>query len=179
MNSPPGCCCIRTNGSRQERAFRDTLTGMTGIDRWSSGVSRPVLDERARRDWLSAVHDALRATTPPGRVQGEVREPGPGWNYYAIVVQIDDQSLRLVLNAAARLVACAYDEGSGALRPLRFREVPNPEAFVAAGFSVTSVEDLTAQIRHEHIVALSPDEQADVSYHRPETVGDLLFNWFD
>lgn len=153
---------------------------MTGINGWGMGMSRPVLDAATSRKWLGAVHGAMRATTPHGRVLGEVREPGPGWNYYSVLVDTaGDQRRRLLLNAAAGLVACALDERSPAVGPLHFCEVPSPEVFLAAAFRVASVDEMDSQLRPEHVAALSPDEQADVDYHQPGTVGDVLFNWFD
>jgi hypothetical protein len=153
---------------------------MTVIEGWGAGVSRPWLDDTSGREWLGAVHRALRAEAPPGRVLGEVREPGPGWNYYSVRIRTGhDLPHLLLLNAAARLVACASEEDSRTFGPLHFREVPGPEVFAAAGFHVASRGDLETQLRPEHIAALGPDEQSDIGYHRPDTVGDVLFNWFD
>lgn len=152
---------------------------MTEIDSWGPGVSRPLLNEPIRRAWLGAAHRALRATRPPGLVLGEDREPGAGWNYYSVLINDGGHRRRLLLNAAARLVACAHDDGSPAVGPLRFCEVPIPEVFAAEGFQVASVELMTSDLRPEYVAALSSDEQADVAYHRPHRVGDVLFNWFD
>jgi hypothetical protein len=113
-------------------------------------------------------------------VRGKDRQPGPGWNYYSVLIDIGDgQPQRLLLNAIARLVACASDEDSPALGPLRFCEVPSAEVFAAKGFHVASVDEMSSELRPEHIAALSADEQADIAYHRPDKVGDILFNWFD
>lgn len=127
---------------------------MTEIDGWGPGVSRQLLDEPVRRAWLDAAHRALRAARPPGLVLGEDRAPGPGWNYYSVLIDVGDHRSRLLLNAAAKLVACANDDGSSAVGSLRFCEVPNPEVFAAEGFQVASVELMTSDLQPEHVAAL-------------------------
>lgn len=84
-----------------------------------------------------------------------------------------------MLNAAANLVACAHDDESPTVGPLAFCKVPHLEIFVAEGFQVVSVDLMTSGLRTDDVAALGADEQAEITYHRPDRVGDVLFNWFD
>jgi hypothetical protein len=59
------------------------------------------------------------------------------------------------------------------------RLVPCPEVFAAARFQVASPDELQSRLRSEQVVALDPDERADVEHHRPDTVGEVLSNRFD
>ncbi len=39
--------------------------------------------------------------------------------------------------------------------------------------------ELNVALTAEHLRELAEDERRDVAYHRPDRIGDLLFNWFD
>jgi hypothetical protein len=152
---------------------------MSAIDATSEGIDGLVDDETARA-WASAVHEWIRGQSGGGRLVGGVRVPGPGWNYYAVRVQLAGGSvLRLLLNAAIGLVAASDDEGVPEFGPLRFREVPSSEVFEVRGWRVATAAQLTAELREGDLSALPERQRKDVLYHRPTRVGDLLFNWFD
>lgn len=136
------------------------------------------LDDARRRVWLQGVHHLLRDRG--GRVVGEVVDPGPGSNYYAVRVELErGRRLRILLNAPAALVGAAEDSADPDSGPLQFRAVPEPDAFTALGLGVAAVECLREPLREEHCAAFTRNERRAVTYHRPTTVGDLLFNWFD
>ena len=107
---------------------------MTDLEGLSTGVTLPRVDEGLRRQWIAVAHEVLRSATPSGRVIGEAHEPRAGRNYYSVLVDLGSgQRQRLLLNASARLVACAVDANSPQGGPLKFCAVPGAEAFAAAG----------------------------------------------
>jgi hypothetical protein len=148
------------------------------IDTVTSDAVAGAVDENMARLWLGAVHASLR--TVGGSVTGSVRPPGPGWNYYRVRVE-DAQGavVRILLNAAVGIVAASSDEGVPDLGPLRFVEVPGPDSYQQGAFTVADAVTLSAALRPEHLRDLTDPQRADVEYHRPDSVGDLLFNWFD
>ncbi|MEQ7008521.1 hypothetical protein ABN028_20315 [Actinopolymorpha sp. B17G11] len=135
------------------------------------------IDDDMARAWLSAVHASLRSLG--GAIAGPVRPPGPGWNYYRVRVEPKGQVVRILLNAAVGLVAASSDDGVPENGPLEFGEVPAPGSYRQAGLAVADADVLRAPLRPEHVERLSDLQRADVRYHQPESVGDLLFNWFD
>jgi hypothetical protein len=137
-------------------------------------------DEDLKQRWLGGVHRTLREDRLAGRVLGEVKPPGPGWNYYFVRVQYGDEDpLRILLNAAVGLVAASRDCGVPLWGPLDFCDVPHDQAFRNAGFDVASADALSTPLAYEHTALLTAPQHRDIQYHRPARLGDLLFNWFD
>lgn len=107
--------------------------------------------------------------------------PNPGQNYYSLqLVPLDGMPLRLMLNVAARLVACSEDHDSPGLHVLRtpFQEVPRADLFIIAGFSVADPGELERTVTVDDLANLDPNERRDISYHQATRLGDVLFNWF-
>lgn len=149
------------------------------IDGISPAIVTGGIDDAQGRIWLTCIHSALRDESSSARVLGSMNSPGAGWNYYSVLVgSPEGVRLRMLLNAAGRLVAAANDN-SPAIGPLDFVDIPSPRSFEASGFVVATAEDLNAQLAEQHMTALSANERDDVDYHRPERVGDLVYNWFD
>ena len=149
------------------------------IGRISPAVVAGAVDEDMARMWLSAVHASLRSAHGAG-VVGQVRPPGPGWNYYRVRVKDDrGRAVRILLNAAAGLVAASADHGVPENGPLDFCEVPELDSYQQVGLTVLHADVLRCLLRPEQVQNLSESQRADVEYHRPKTIGDLLFNWFD
>jgi hypothetical protein len=141
---------------------------------------RGASDEDLRRRWLGGVHRALHEDRRGGRVLGDVKPPGPGWNYYIVRVQYGGgDPLRILLNAAAGFVAASRDRGVPLVGPLDFCDVPHDHAFRSAGFDVASADALSTPLAPEHTALLTEPQHRDIQYHRPARIGDLLFNWFD
>jgi hypothetical protein len=87
--------------------------------------------------------------------------------------------VRLLLNAATKLVAASSDEGVAALGPLSYIDLAESQPFIDAGFAVASASQLSRSLTKPDLDALTEAQRADARYHRPGTVGDLLFNYFD
>lgn len=141
-----------------------------------AGVTTAHVDPAMARTWLATAHQVVRETG--GRVLGPVEPPSVGRNHYRVRVDIDGRRLRLLLNAAAGLVAVAEDVDPHALATV-FRTVPRPDLFTAAGLHVAAPADLEQPLDQGQLTHLNADEQRDIAYHRPARVGDAVFNWFD
>jgi hypothetical protein len=130
--------------------------------------------EDIARPWMAAVHAWARARHHV-KVDGPAVSPGPGRNYYQVRVTQSEGLSVLLLNAPTRVVtASSASEG----RPA-FVELDAPEVFTEAGFVVASPDELHRDVTSQELAALTADQRADVEYHLAQTVGDLLFNWFD
>ena len=113
-----------------------------------------------------------------GSVVGEVEVPDVGRNYYRVAVAYGDDTVTMLMNPAARLVACF--EGN---RPFpanaSFLDVPDEAAFVNAGFSCASASEMEMALREKHLVGLTQEDVEQIRYYRPDRFGDVAFNWFD
>ncbi len=140
------------------------------------GVVFPTLAPDTARDWLSVVHDVARRGH--GRVLGDMDEPRVDRSFYAVPVAFPAGTVTLLLNCAVRVVACVDGD-----RPFpanaTFLDVPSPESFAEAGFEPASPDELTAPLTDADVDLLDEKEAEQVRYHRPNRVGDVLFNWFD
>lgn len=136
-------------------------------------------DDALRRTWLAAVHESARLGAL-SLVADSLTPPGPGRNYYHVVVEAaEGERIRVLLNAAVRLVAASRDADVPADGPLEFCEVPVPESYENVGFRVARPEELSSPLTMERLSGLTGPLRDDVRYHRVSVVGDVLFNWFD
>ena len=121
------------------------------------------------------MHQAAYETA--SRVDGQAQEPGPGRNHYRqTVILADGDRVEILLNAVNWLVACRRDGRPGA----PFVEVPRPDLFELVGLHVATPQDLEqGGLLDNDTAGLSSSERADITYHRPTRVGDVLYNWFD
>lgn len=52
-------------------------------------------------------------------------------------------------------------------------------ADTVAGLHVAAPAGLEEPLTDAHLTQLDASERQDIAYHRPERVGDALYNWFD
>ncbi|SHF87487.1 hypothetical protein [Streptoalloteichus hindustanus] len=154
------------------------MTGKRGAESLLiPGVATASTDSELCAHWLAVVHQVARETE--SRVLGQPTAPGPARNYYEIRVQLGDSDvIRLLLNVPTALVAAADDRAPGELATA-FRPVPRGDLFRHAGLRVAEPSELERPLTHSQTRALSPAERQDIAYHRPDRVGDVVFNWFD
>ncbi|RGC65530.1 hypothetical protein C5N14_28410 [Micromonospora sp. MW-13] len=114
-----------------------------------------------------------------GTVTTPVEEPSVGRNYYWVGVRLrDGVEVSLLFNAAASLVAAAEPQDRHSAT-LMFVDVPAGNSFSEAGLRVATAAELIQPLSDSDLRFLTEDERRDVAYHRPDRLGDLLFNWFD
>jgi hypothetical protein len=103
----------------------------------------------------------------------------PPRNHYRIRVRTaSGKRLRLLLNAINLVVAAASDDDPLTLVP-PFCDVPAEQVFHLYGFRCASGSLLEQPVTQAQLGTLDDDERADVTYHQPDRLGDVLFNWFD
>ncbi|MCW6005241.1 hypothetical protein K1W54_11700 [Micromonospora sp. CPCC 205371] len=140
-------------------------------------MTTPRTDAAVYAMWISAVHQAARETG--ATVAAGVEHPTVGRNHYRIrMTTADGTRLRLLLNAAALLVAAADDTDPDAVTTA-FWTVPGSDLFTDAGLHVAEPAELERPLTDRDATALTPGECKDITYHRPARIGDALFNWFD
>ena len=107
---------------------------------------------------------------------------GPTPNFHLAVLKgrNEKETIAIVCNATFPIVAFAEPPSEGQCS-LTFRD---DERLAAAfrlqgGFEVASASDLSAAVRERELSELGPVEREEVRYWRPQTVGEIVFNWFD
>ncbi|SCF15331.1 hypothetical protein GA0070558_13463 [Micromonospora haikouensis] len=114
-----------------------------------------------------------------GTVTTPVEEPAAGRNCYRVGVRLrDGVAVGLLFNAAALLVAAAEPQDRHSVT-LTFVNVPAGNLFSEAGLRVATAAELIQPLGDSDLRFLTEDERRDAAYHRPDRLGDLLFNWFD
>ncbi len=141
------------------------------------GVVFPeALSEEAQASYLTTVFAVARLLDL--RVAGDLRQVSVGRSYCSVPVTAADERVTFLLNPAGSAVACVL--GDDPLPPnARFVEVLGADLFSAAGFLPLPVATLEEALANHHLDDLSEEEAAQVRYHRPQRVGEVLFNWFD
>lgn len=140
------------------------------------GVVFPEPDDDAARGWLSAVYEVARMWGES--VVGDLHGLATARNFYSVPISFEGATVTLLFNPAARLVAAV--EGDRPHPPNAvFTSVPGSDVFIHAGLRVAHASTLEAPLHESTLDSLRTDEAAQVRYHRPQRLGDLLFNWFD
>lgn len=141
-----------------------------------AGVTEGRVDPEMEARWVAAAHQAVRESG--GRVVGPALRPTTGRNYYLFRIELaDGTQARLMLNAAAHLVAAATHDHHAPATP--FIDVPRPDLFELAGLRTATPNALETPLTTEHTTGLTNSERNDIAYHDPARLGDVLFNWFD
>jgi len=143
-------------------------TGITGFD---STTQVPAAQLKR------AVYAAAQAA---GAKVGEVR-PAAGVtpNFHQVDVDFGSRTLVVLCNRHVPVVAFA-DQVDG-MEIERFLGAPVDFAatMVASGFDVGDVAELNRRVTSGDLKMLSPTEQDQAKYWKPERVGDIIFNWWD
>ena len=139
------------------------------------GCTLDVRDEELEALWVALVHQAVRQAG--GRVLGPVTRPQMAQSYYAIrTLSADGVEIRILLHAMGRLVAAAQCDSSGYV--LAFLPAPEGHLFTMAGLRVAAPEELDAPFEAD-VTSWPKHERNDIKHHKPERIGDVLFNCFD
>lgn len=137
----------------------------------------PATDSSLARAWATAIHAVARSWN--ARVAGEVEPVTVGQSFYRVVLEsTEGAATTLMMNPSGRLVAAVSGDRPFAANT-GFVAVPHPNIFVSAGFAVADVDVLAAELSQRDLVHLSDHDAAQVRYHNPGRVGDVIFNWFD
>lgn len=143
--------------------------GATGFGADRSGVDLPAL--------LAICHHAVR------RVGGTITRVTPAGvtpSFHTVLVDHPDGRVAALGHATVPMVAFAQPFPAGDTRPV-FLDHPALAAAVsrASDLRVLTVDELRTPLSAVDLAALPADEHRQIRCWRPETVGELLFNFWD
>ncbi|MCP9986382.1 hypothetical protein LUX01_06410 [Streptomyces sudanensis] len=149
------------------------------LDRGATGFCGPGGEPANETDltlFRSACWEAAR------RIGGRVGELPPAGASSFHSAAITSRAEGLVVLCHAHLPVVAFTE----LRPVpgqpltRFVNPPPwADAFTAFGFRCLQVEDLSLPMSTVDVAELAEAELTQIRYWRPQSLGDLVFNWWD
>lgn len=127
---------------------------------------------------LQAFKAALYAAARADRSEvGDLCEPGVTPSFYSARLRSARRELYVLCDPLTGLIAFASPPLE---MPLRFvHGGPTAEALQALGWTCATPELLARRLTEEEIAGLSDDERRALAYWRPDSVGAVLFNWFD
>jgi len=158
----------------------------------ATGSDAPVRGDREGelREFVTICHHAAQATS--GTVD-RIAQVGVIPNFHTVVIAYDDDQVAVLRHAELPLVALAEPcpaSDSFALQPVhltrsfgaaRFIDRPLITAVITefSDLRVMSAEELNAPLSRVDLSELSAGEHSEIAYWKPDTVGDLLFNFWD
>ena len=147
-----------------------------GVTGFRDRRSEP-LPETDPRIFAAICHEAARASG--GRV-GTITPPGPTPNFHrATIIRGEDQPA-LLGRQHVPLLVIAQSPAAGT-SPMTFVEDSHihPALILSAPFRLLTLNELQAPLHLADLSALAPAELEQISYWRPGTVGELIFNYWD
>lgn len=100
-------------------------------------------------------------------------------NFHSAALMSKDRALFVLCNASLPVVAVVAE------RPAPGRLLFVNDERIASSFKrqgtylVADATDLARRLTGADVAALGPVEQDQIAYWKPETVGEVVFNWFD
>jgi hypothetical protein len=95
-------------------------------------------------------------------------------NYYTVEYMLSGKSYSVLLNCHYPFLAFALTLGN-----ITFLDIPVLSAKYQPYYTVFTKDYLDTPISSEHLTALSKAELNQVSYWKPRTVGEVIFNHWD
>jgi hypothetical protein len=127
-------------------------------------------------DFKAAVFRAARAI----RAKVVHTEPaGVTPNFHSAVLDAPDGETVVLCNSRFPIVAFA--EWPVAMGSLRFKDhgALRDAMESIGGYTVTNVAELDRTLTEDDVTALGSGDLYNLRYWKPETVGEVVFNWFD
>lgn len=144
----------------------------------ATGFDTPANPNADLRSFLTVCHQVARQlggtitrTTPAGVTP----------NFHTAVIQYTDgQQIAVLRHAVLPLVAFAHPR-SGGDTTMTFIDHPSLAATIRdiCDLRVLTTDQLHTPLSHVDLSALTGHEHDQINYWKPETVGDLLFNYWD
>ncbi len=149
--------------------------GATGFWDARAGPPSAPTDIRALR---GAVHTAAQ------RLAGEVDgfEPaGVTPNFHLIVIRFGDDRVGVVCHQLLPWLALARPPDDGSMEPLTFRSDPMLAAALelVPPFRVLDRPTLDIPVEQLDLSTLDAGEREQITFWKPATLGELVFNWWD
>ena len=149
-------------------------TGATGF-RHHKAAPLPETDPRA---FAAICHEAARTT---GGRAGAITRAGITRNFHSAEITYGQEQVMLLAHQHAPFLATAAPAAGNA--PITFADHPRIHAALArnppAPFRLLTLAELQAPLDHTDFTALDHAELEQISYWRPCTAGELIFNYWD
>jgi hypothetical protein len=145
----------------------------------ATGFGDMVIDPATRRlrELGTICHHAARRTG--GRVTS-LAGPGATPNFYAATIAYEDDTIAVVRHGLLALLAVARAPGPHDVR-LVWVERPGLAETLreVTELRVLTLAELLTDVNRADLSELRPSELEQIAYWKPETVGELLFHWWD
>lgn len=160
--------------SGQEESRLVLPRGVTGF----RGRQSEPLPETDPRAFAAICHQAARAT---GGRAGVITRAGITPNFHSAVIAYGQEQVMLLAHKHAPFLATAAP-GAGSA-PITFADDPRIHAALSqsppAPFRLLTLRELQAPLDLTDLTALDHAELEQISYWRPGTAGELIFNYWD
>jgi hypothetical protein len=143
----------------------------------ATGFDIPAAGHAEVRAFTAACHHAARAI---GGVVTRVTPAGPTPNFHTIEISHGKQRVAVLRHAALSLAAFTDPRGQGDMT-LTFVDHSDLAAAITDVFNIQflTAGQLNAPLSRADLDDLSPAEHKQIAYWQPNTVGDVLFNFWD
>jgi hypothetical protein len=163
-----------TSSTGQQEARLALPRGVTGFRDRRSGP----LPETDPRAFATICHEAARAT---GGRAGAITRAGITPNFHSAVITYGQEQVMLLAHQHAPFLAIAAPVAGNAL--ITFAHDPRIHAALSlsppAPFRLLTLAELQAPLDLTDLTALDHTELEQISYWRPGTAGELIFNYWD
>jgi hypothetical protein len=128
------------------------------------------------KTWKGDIYDAARTM---GLRVVDVQAASVTPNFHSAALVAKDRALFVLCNASFPVVAIVAERPKpGRLLFLNNEQIAS--AFKRKGtYLVADATELARRLTSADVNALDPVEQKQIAYWRPQTVGEVVFNWFD
>ena len=149
--------------------------GVTGFFNWDE---RGAIPEFRFGDFKLVIHVVARQLTGSAP---NLKERGVTPNFHSALIAFEDQSILILGHSIYPIFAIAKPLEDSSHR-LRFIDVDKVSQIVNDHFAhvtLASAQRLAQKLTGTDLAELDEFELEQVKYWKPETVGELVFNWWD
>jgi hypothetical protein len=143
----------------------------------ATGFDTPAIDEADVRAFTAACHHAARTT---GGAVTLVIPAGQTPNFHTVEISHASQRVAVLRHAALPL-ATFTEPRAEADTTLRFIDHPDLAAAITdvSDLQILTAAQLNAPLSRADLDDLSPAECSQIAHWQPNSIGDLLFNFWD
>jgi hypothetical protein len=143
----------------------------------ATGFDTPAIDEADVRAFTAVCHHAARTT---GGTVTRVIPAGQTPNFHTIEISYRSQRIAVLRHTALPLAAFTEPRAEGDIT-LRFVDHPDLAAAITdvSDIQVLTAAQLSGPLSRANLDDLSPAERSQIAQWQPNSIGDLLFNFWD
>jgi hypothetical protein len=129
------------------------------------------------REFLAACHAAARQT---GATVAATQQAAVTPDFDAVLLAYEHENVAALRHTLLSLVAFVRVPGDHIAPPLEFTDrFPLAQILSAVGYQVLPAAELRQPLTSADLSDLSAHEHEQIRYWKPQTVGELLFNYWD